>query len=44
MLRTAALLARRFKFSQYKLPPSTSDLSNVIGYINSPDTPTLTLY
>lgn len=44
MLRTVSLLARTFKFSQYKLPYSISDLSNTVGYLNSSNQPTLTIY
>lgn len=44
MLRTVSLLARSFKFSQFKLPYSISDLSNTVGYINSSNQPTLTIF
>lgn len=44
MLRTAAILTRSFKFSHYRLPTNTSDLSNMLGYINSSNQPTLTLF
>lgn len=43
MLRVAAKLARGFSYN-FKLPPSTSDMSNMAAYLNSSSTPSLSFF